>query len=91
MNGVAESARGRLWRPSRPLIDTAAVVALCSVVTALALTPSLRGLGPPGAAALVLTVATATVTAGAAILAEVVGRICDDPRWSWAAAATPGG
>jgi two-component system OmpR family sensor kinase len=35
----------------------------------------------------VLTVATATVTAGAAILAEVVGRICDDPRWSWAAAA----
>ena len=87
MNGVAESARRRLWRPSRPLTDTAVVVAICAVVTALALTPSLRGLGPPGAAVLVLTVATATVTAGAAILAEVVGRICDDPRWSWAAAA----
>jgi two-component system OmpR family sensor kinase len=62
-------------------------MAMCAVVTALALTPSLRGFGPPGAAILVLTVATATVTAGAAILAEVVGRICDDPRWSWAAAA----
>jgi two-component system OmpR family sensor kinase len=63
------------------------VVAVCAVVTALSLTPSLRGLGPPGAAALVLTVATATVTAGAAILAEITGRVCDDPRWSWAAAA----
>ena len=86
MNGVAESARS-LWRPSRPLTDTAVVVAVCAVTTALAMTPSLRGLVPPGAAVLVLTVATATVTAGAAILAEVVGRICDDPRWSWAAAA----
>ena len=87
MNGVTESARGRLWRPSRPLTDTAVVVAVCAVVTALALTPSLRGLAAPGAAVLVLTVATATVTTGAAILAEVVGRICDDPRWSWVAAA----
>ena len=56
-------------------------------MTALAMTPSLRGLGPPGAAVLVLTVATATATAGAAILAEITGRVCDDPRWSWAAAA----
>ena len=56
-------------------------------MTALAMTPSLRGLGPPGAAVLVLTVATATATAGAAILAEIIGRVCDDPRWSWAAAA----
>ena len=78
---------GRLWRPSRPLTDTAVVVAVCAVVTALAMTPALRGLGPPGAAVLVLTVATATVTAGAAILAEVLSRVCDDPRWSWAAAA----
>ncbi len=45
--------------------------AVCAVMTALAMTPALRGLGPPGAAVLVLTVATATVTAGAAILAEV--------------------
>ena len=87
MNGVTESVRGRLWRPSRPLTDTAVVVAVCAVVTALAMTPALRGLGPPGAAVLVLTVATATVTAGAAILAEVLGRVCDDSRWSWAAAA----
>src|SRR6476620_9526735 len=56
-------------------------------MTALAMTPALRGLGPPGAAVLVLTVATATVTAGAAILAEVLSRVCDDPRWSWMAAA----
>ena len=56
-------------------------------MTALAMTPALRGLGPPGAAVLVLTVATATATAGAAILAEITGRVCDDPRWSWAAAA----
>ena len=87
MNGVTESVRGRLWRPSRPLTDTAVVVAVCAVMTALAMTPALRGLGPPGAAVLVLTVATATVTAGAAILAEVMSRVCDDPRWSWAAAA----
>jgi two-component system OmpR family sensor kinase len=57
------------------------------VATALALTPSLRGLGPPGAALTVLTVATAAATAGAAILAEVAGRVCDDPRWSWLAGA----
>jgi hypothetical protein len=87
VNGVTESVRGRLWRPSRPLTDTAVVVAVCAVMTALAMTPALRGLGPPGAAVLVLTVATATVTAGAAILAEVMSRVCDDPRWSWAAAA----
>lgn len=87
MNGVTDSAGGRLWRPSRPFTDTTVVVAVCAVMTALAMTPAVRGLGPPGAAVLVLTVATATVTAGAALLAEVVGRICDDPRWSWAAAA----
>jgi two-component system, OmpR family, sensor kinase len=86
MSGVAFGARS-LWRPSRPLIDAAFVVALCAVATALALTPSLRGLGPPGAALTVLTVATATATTGAAILAEVAGRICDEPRWSWLAGA----
>jgi two-component system OmpR family sensor kinase len=87
MSGATRSVRGRLWRPSRPLMDSAVVVALCAVATALALTPALRGLGEPGAALMALTAATATATAGAAILAEVVGRICDEPRWSWVAAA----
>jgi two-component system, OmpR family, sensor kinase len=87
MSGVAQRVHGRLWRPSRPLTDTAVVVGLCAVVTALALTPALRGLGPPGAANVVLTVATAAAATGAAILAEVASRICDDPRWSWMAAA----
>ncbi len=87
MRGMARSVRGRLWRPSRPLTDTAVVVALCAVATALALTPALRGLGPPGAAYTVLTVGTAAATAGGAILAEVAGRIRDDPRWSWVAAS----
>ena len=87
MNGVTDSTRGRLWRPSRALTDTAVVIAVCAVVTALAMTPSLRGLGTGGAALLVLTVATATATAGAAILAEIISRVCDDPRWSWVAAA----
>ena len=42
MNGVTESTRGgRLWRPSRPLTDTAVVIAICAVMTALAMTPSL--------------------------------------------------
>ena len=57
------------------------------MATALALTPSLRGLWAPGAALVALTVATAAITAGAAILAEVAGRICDLPRWSWVAGA----
>ena len=61
------------------------MVGLCAVATALALTPALRGLGPPGAAHTVLTVATAAAATGAAILAEVAGRIRDDPRWSWMA------
>ena len=87
MSGATQSVRGRLWRPSRPLMDSAVVVALCAVATALALTPALRGLGDPGAALMVLTVGTAAATAGAAILAEVAGRICDEPRWSWVAAA----
>jgi two-component system OmpR family sensor kinase len=85
--GVVRSVRGRLWRPSRPLTDSAVVVALCAVATALALTPALRNLGPPGATYTVLTVGTAAATAGGAILAEVAGRICDDPRWSWVAAS----
>ena len=85
MSGVAQRVHGRLWRPSRPLTDTAVVVGLCAVATALALTPALRGLGPPGAAHTVLTVATAAAATGAAILAEVAGRIRDDPRWSWMA------
>ena len=87
MSGVAQRVRGRLWRPSRPLVDSAVVLALCAVATALALTPALHGLGTPGAALTVLTVGTAAATAGAAILAEVAGRIRDDPRWSWLAAA----
>jgi two-component system, OmpR family, sensor kinase len=87
MSGVAQRVRGRLRRPSRPLTDAAVVVGLCAVTTALALTPALRGLGPPGTGYLVLTVAAAAATTGAAILAEVVGRIRDDLRWSWAAAA----
>jgi two-component system OmpR family sensor kinase len=63
------------------------VVALCAVATALALTPSLRGLGPPGAVVTALVISTAAAAAAAAILAEVAGRIGDDPRWSWVAAA----
>ena len=87
MSGVAPRVPGRLWRPSRPLTDTTVVVALCAVATALALTPALRGLGPPGSGYTVITVGAAAATTGAAILAEVVGRICDDPRWSWMAAS----
>ena len=87
MSGVAQRVHGRLWRPSRPLIDAAVVVGLCALATALTLTPAVRGLGPPGAAYTILTVATAAAATGAAILAEVVGRIRDAPRWSWMAAA----
>lgn len=85
MGGGAQSVSGRLCQPSRPLTDSTAVVALCAVATALSLTPSLRGLGAPGAAYTILTVTTAGAAAGGAILAEVASRICDDPRWSWLA------
>jgi two-component system, OmpR family, sensor kinase len=87
MGRIAGSVRGRLWRPSRPLTDTAVVSAVCALALALASTPVLRGLGPPGAAYLVLTVATAAAGVGAAILAEVAGRICEKARWSWLAAS----
>ena len=87
MSGVTQGVRGRLWRPSRSLTDSAVVVGLCAVATALALTPSLHGLGSPGAVLAMATVATAAAATGAAILAEVMGRICDEPRWSWMAAS----
>ena len=78
---------GRLWRPSRPLTDSTVVVALCAVATALALTPSLHGFAAPGLAYTLLAMTTAAAVTGGAILAEVVGRICDDVRWSWVAGA----
>ena len=41
--------------------------------------------GLPMVASVVLTVVTAAAVTGAAILAEVGGRIGDGPRWSWTA------
>src|SRR3954469_16501236 len=64
MSGASQSVRGRLWRPSRRVVDSGVVVALCAVATALALTPALRGLGDPDAALMVLTVGTAAATDG---------------------------
>ena len=89
MSGVtARRVRGRLWRPSRPLTDTAVVVALCAVATALALTPvAARSRTARRRPHWCSRSRPPRPTTGAAILAEVAGRICDDPRWSWVAAA----
>ena len=87
MSGVAQRVRGRSWRPSRPLVDTLVVLVLCAAATGLGLVPAMRGFGPAGTAYTILTVATAAAATGAAILAEVVGRLRDAPRWSWMAAA----
>ena len=87
MGGGAQVVPGRLWQPSRPLTDSTVVLAVCAVATALALTPSLRGLGAPGAAYTLLAMTTAGAAAGGAVLAEVTGRIREDVRWSWVAGA----
>lgn len=87
MHGVTQGVRARPWRP---LVDTVTVVGACVsvLVLVLVLASVLRvaesALGP---LTTLLTMATAAAATGAAILAEITGRIRDEPRWSWAAAA----
>jgi two-component system OmpR family sensor kinase len=68
-------------------VDVLVVAALCGVTTVFLGSAVAQEVLPVGPTHQLLTLAAAAVGAGAAILAEIVSRLLDEPRMSWAAAA----